>query len=734
MNSRCLSLAVLLVGLSHAQASAAQFRAGAALVDISPTNFPVIVNAMFTERTATQTVDRLHVRALVLDDGTNRIAIAVVDTCMMERALIDRAKRAASDATGIPLHRMLVSATHTHSAPSAMGCLGSRQDTNYAAFLPGKIAEAIVKANAALQPAQVGWTAFDDWDHTFNRRWIRRPDRLIEDPFGQRNVRAHMHPGHESPDAIGPSGPVDPAVTILALRTPAGRPFALLANYSMHYYESPLLSSDYFGRFAGHIAALLGATNESFVPIMSQGTSGDLMWMDYGAPRKQIGQDAYALEIAQRVKDAYAKIEFHDSVPLRMAERTLQLKYRVPDEARLKWARESTAKLNGRLPQTLPEIYALEAIHLHERRETRLVLQALRVGNLGITAIPNEVFAITGLKLKKWSPFSTTMNIELANGAEGYIPPPEQHKLGGYTTWPARTAGLQIDAEPLIVETLVDLLHEVAGSRRQTEAESNGIWRSIAIPSPEHTRPALAAVQILATRPVAYWRFEELAVPIAKDETGRNPASYEDGMALYLPGPGSGEGRSPNPVLSVSMFSTAGRINRAAHFAGGRVRAQVRLPATFSAEMWIWNGLDPAARPVTGYFFSRGPVNEDGAPGDHLGIGGTSAPEAQGKLIFYNGDQRKELLAGKTPIPLRQWQHVALTRDGDSVKVYLNGELEFSGQVQRTANPGRTLFIGGRTDNFANFEGKIDEAAIYDRVLSAENIRAHYRAAGLAKE
>jgi hypothetical protein len=97
-----------------------------------------------------------------------------------------------------------------------------------------------------------------------------------------------------------------------------------------------------------------------------------------------------------------------------------------------------------------------------------LVLQALRIGELGVAAIPNEVFAITGLKLKAQSPIQPLMNLELANGAEGYIPPPEQHYLGGYTTWPARTAGLEVDAEPKIVNALLDLLEELSdGAQRR---------------------------------------------------------------------------------------------------------------------------------------------------------------------------------------------------------------------------------------------------------------------------
>ena len=240
------------------------FRAGARAVDISPTGFPVRVNAMFTERSATAVADPLFAKALALDDGTNTIILCVVDTCMIPRDLIDQAKADASRSTGIPVDRMLVSATHSHSAPSAMGCLGSRVDPRYALFLPGRIAAAIRGAVESLAPARIGWAQGDDWEHTFNRRWIRRPDRMLNDPFGQPNVRAHMHPGHESPDAVGPSGPVDPELSVLAVQRANGKPLALLANYSMHYYGSPLLSSAYYGRFARHVGALLGA-DDSFV-------------------------------------------------------------------------------------------------------------------------------------------------------------------------------------------------------------------------------------------------------------------------------------------------------------------------------------------------------------------------------------------------------------------------------------------------------------------------------------
>src|SRR5438046_6722596 len=105
----------------------------------------------------------------------------------------------------------------------------------------------------------------------------------------------------------------------------------------MHYYESPHLSADYYGLFATKIAKLIGADggNGPFVGIMSQGTSGDQMWMDYGAPRKQIGLDGYAQEIAEVAAQAYRKIEFHDWVSLGMCETKFTLGFRLPDEERI---------------------------------------------------------------------------------------------------------------------------------------------------------------------------------------------------------------------------------------------------------------------------------------------------------------------------------------------------------------------------------------------------------------
>lgn len=706
---RPIVLAAMSITLLNARPSLAEFRAGAAAVDVTPQEFPVIVVGSMLSRTATEVHSPLFAKAIVLDDGETRLAIVVVDTCAMPRSLLDEVKATAAKSTGIAAENMLISATHTHSAPAVIGGLGTDPDPNYPPLLKARLVEAIEKAAKNLSPAKVGAAVGNAAPYTAVRRWIRRPDRVRDDPFGNPTVRANMHPGYQSPDATGPAGPIDPDLSVISFLSRDGRPIALLANFSMHYYGAPSISADYFGLFSDRMKTRIAPGDDApdsppFVGIMSHGPSGDIWLRDYLKPApKEPPHDisSYTDALVDIAHEAYKTIQYRDDVTLAMAQTDLPLEFRTPDKQRLEWARGIVDAMEGPSPKTTTEVYAREAIFLHERQGASLILQALRIGDVGITAIPNEVYALTSLKLKAHSPLQPTVNIELANGSEGYLVPPEQHPLGGYNTWAARSAALEVNAEPKIVETVVRMLEKVAGKPRRRPLPTRG--------------PAAQAV--LESGPVSYWRMDEFSGPEGVDVLDRHTAMYEPGVVYYLDGPQS------------DQFNSPGEINRAPHFAGDRMRALVpEIGETYSVSMWFWNGMPNDARPVTGYLLSRGRDHALGAPGDHLAIGG--AEGNTGKLIFHNGDNDDQVLAGSTVIERWTWNHVVLVRDGDKVTVYLNGNPEIDGKAKSPIPPTvAQFFVGGRCDRESNFEGRIDETAIYDRALTADEVTKLYRAA-----
>ncbi|MCW5555240.1 MAG: neutral/alkaline non-lysosomal ceramidase N-terminal domain-containing protein [Verrucomicrobiae bacterium] len=441
------------------------FRAGAATANITP-RLGISINGHFNDRVAKHVHDELHARCLVLDDGLTRLAIVVCDSCMIPREVMDAAKALIQQRTGIPSEGVLISATHTHSAPTCTGVFQSEPDSEYQGFLAARIADGVQRAINHSAPAKIGWGVGREPNQVFNRRWRMRPGAIPPNPFGGTNDLVRMNPPVESPDLIEPAGPTDPEVSVLAVQSQEGRPVALLATYSLHYVGAPGfdISADYFGAFCDRLQQLLGADrlNPPFVAMLANGTSGDINNINFRQkrpPQKPYEQiNLVADAVAREAQRVYRELKFQDWVPLGVAQHEITLGVRRPDAAELRRAGEILAKTNGRELRGAEEIYARETVLLKDYPEkVPLIIQTMRIGDLGIAAIPCEVFVEIGLEIKARSPFKPTFTISLANGYNGYLPTPEHHKLGGYETWRARSSYLEVDAAPKIVDTVMEL-------------------------------------------------------------------------------------------------------------------------------------------------------------------------------------------------------------------------------------------------------------------------------------
>ena len=680
----CLLAALLLVVGSEA---AAELHAGAAIVDITPQQFPVFINGGFTARKGEPR--DVKARALVLADGTTTLALVVADSCILPKELIDASKALAADRTGIPADHIMISATHTHTAPSAISALGTPADETYVPYLRLRLADAIAEAAANLEPARVGFGSAHAAEFTALRRWILRPDLVRTDPFGDATVRATMHAAKDNLLGVtGESGPEDPELAVISLQTPAGHPIALLANFSMHYYGGGP-AADYFGSFCSlletHYTQAAEINGPSPVAIMSHGCSGDIWRVDYRTG-EQHDYDTFVAGMVGRAVEAIDAISEHRDADLSMAEARLPMAYRVPNAARLAWAKTLAEPLGDALPTTQEEVYAIEQLELATRGSTEVVVQAIRIGDIAIATTPTETYALTGLKLKRQSPAAHTMVIELANGGDGYIPPPEQHALGGYNTWPARSAGLEVTAEPRIVAASLGLLEEVCGQPRK----------------PLTPPDSPLARRILRLEPLAYYPLDEMEGPVVRDAGSRGRDAVITGnVAYYLPGPAGDEFRDGDP------------LNRSLHFVGGRLETRADdLTGDFTISLWVFNGLGGETREMQGWLASLDQPAGLTPKGLHLGLHSTG-PET-GRLVLALGDTQHE---GTASLKRWQWHQVTLVREGDSWRIYVDDQLDASGTGAAGYGPGNRLFIGGRSDGVDGWEGRLDEVAIFDRAL-----------------
>jgi len=464
--------ALLLTGLVAAQDTPV-FRAGAFAADVTPQQFPLNMPGGFSANGAESAHDPLHARAVVLDDGTTSLAMVVVDNLGLSPALIVEAKEIASQKTGIPVTNILVSSTHTHSAPSSGGGKEGSPEAAYRQHLLDGLVDSIVKAHETRRPAAVGAASHPLPEEVFNRRWYLKPGKMNPNPFGKMD-EVKMNPGTDPETLDRPSAPTDPDFLVLSIQDEKRQQIALYASYALHYVGATppnQVSADYFGEFARLMPSRLRGDG-TMVAMLANGASGDINNIPFTVTRPPRETFEQVRIVAQKSADAawfaHRKITTYEKAPkLGMIERQVELRYRRPAEEDIVAARKvlgTTVKEEIDALPRLAQHYAASVIAAAERAEETLTvpIQAIRVGDLAICGLPFEVLVEIGLELREKSPFGETMVIGLANGRYGYLPTPKQHALGGYETW-LGTSTVEVGASDILTKQLLEMLGELKG-------------------------------------------------------------------------------------------------------------------------------------------------------------------------------------------------------------------------------------------------------------------------------
>jgi neutral ceramidase len=454
----------------------AGLRAGTAAVDISPDVFPIDLRS----GKSGYVHDPLHVRAVALQNGGGRAVIALIDDIGIGRELADEVKAIVAEKTGWKPEEMLVSATHTHTAPKG-------GDTS-----PGRIAydkkrregliAALTGAITSLEPAEVGFASDEEPSEVYNRRWFLKPGTMTPNPLGELDQVRTNAPRQ---NLLKPAGPTDPELCIVDVRTRKGsRPLGLIANYALHYVGGipsvveengkvvGMASADYFGEFARIMPHRIGGSRPpaNFVAMITNGSSGDINNIDFHQTRPPRAPFEQVRIVASKAADAawraVKKIEAYDENPLvAMRQREVSLQYRVPSADQVEKAmkllaltRKEQAAIHERTASVAGNTVTYGGPE-HPGAES-VIVQAIRIGDQAIVSMPFEVLVEIGLEIKEKSPFPHTFLIELANGGYGYLPPPHQIELGGYESW-LGVSRFEKDASVKLTQALLEMLAEL---------------------------------------------------------------------------------------------------------------------------------------------------------------------------------------------------------------------------------------------------------------------------------
>lgn len=466
------TLIILFALLPIAGSSQIPLKAGAAKVNITPP-YGTIINGDFLPNYANEIHDSLYARALAFDNGVQKFVFIVVDNMTIDAILVKEAKALISGETGLTAGQLMISNTHSHSTGAVIETATVQADMSYRIYLPGRIAKAAVLAIKNLQPAKIAWGHIDVPKHVSCRRWYMKPGFPIVNPFGEEE-KVWMNPPVGSKFLDRPVSPTDPQVSFLAVKTADDKWLSILANYSTHYVggvPANAISADYFGEVDVMLKSKLKA-GKDFVGIMSNGTSADVNTMDFRLNKNYPSGDYEKIKvIAHEITDSIVKVlknaVYTDKPEFRVSNGESVITRRQPSPEIVKWAMNRVrtteyTKLGtaDKASDDIKSLYALDIVKLnfYEPESYKLHLQAIRIGDGAIGTLPGEIFAETGLKLKKDSPFNYYFTISQANGQFGYVPPAEQFVLGGYETWLCSGSFLEVNAEEKLEQTLSALV------------------------------------------------------------------------------------------------------------------------------------------------------------------------------------------------------------------------------------------------------------------------------------
>jgi hypothetical protein len=381
---------------------AAEFRASAVKVDITPANVQPLLG--YGPRNSTGVHDRLFHRIAALDDGALQFFLVSTDIALISPSFFDDFCRDVNTETGIARHQIWWTSTHTHSAPE-VGPAGlpkvfmperyqHQPDWDYAKRVERGLIDGIKEARAKLAPARLA-VGEGSAMANINRR--------------ARDVDGKIRLG------LNPYGPTDRQIGLIRLESTEGALIALVSSYAIHGTAlggaNTLISGDVPGIVASYVEEKIHAPM-----LFINGAAGNIAPIYSGYPDFRSAHiTEFNVMLGDRILEAYNSLpKATAKVRLRTAEKIVE----TPRKATLGWS---------------DDLAAYNHTGSDNNNLVRLPVRFLGINSdTVIWAAPLEMFCEIALQVRKQSPFKHTFYYGYTNGWLGYLLTKEGFAEGGY--------------------------------------------------------------------------------------------------------------------------------------------------------------------------------------------------------------------------------------------------------------------------------------------------------------
>lgn len=426
---------------------------------------------------STAILDPLSARICLLETGYQKSMVVSLDLLELSAQSVEQLRCTISPSVGITSDHIIVTTTHTHTAPPVIDLGALEKDTRYFEFVVRRIQEKTTSLGECMVPVRIEIVKFS-LPIGINRR--------VKDP---EHGTVRMGPN--------PLGSRDDEIIATLFRDFEGSTHTIWINTSVHPTTLGVgisqISADYPGRIVQSMKKLFG----NHIHVMPfTGACGDvrpaLIAEDGVSFREGTIEDIERIgnEIAAALKRALdsAQSSSKEVDTLRHVVKTIDLpfsgiptveeldKLSVLNQERLSVAQAATRELDEFVLLHDNPVWDVEVEkHWLERlialdkipSSTPAQLSVLAIGNeLVLCTVPGELFSSVGKRIKNLSGDVQSMLVGYSNGSLGYLPSEEAMDEGGYEVGVAyRYYGLPgpftRDLEHRLVSTLKQMLEKV---------------------------------------------------------------------------------------------------------------------------------------------------------------------------------------------------------------------------------------------------------------------------------